>query len=198
MRPDPEIVEYFSLIPRGPAIDLGVGEGRNAFFLASRGFEALGIDSSEEAVKKCKKEASKRGLPLRAVVADARDFPIDENRYACIVCSYLLPFLKYSEALSLAERIKRGLMSGGIVFVRTFTTKDPSYEKLRKRGLLEVEKNTFFSPKFGMHFFYLEPGELRELFSDLELVSYAEGYSLDITHDQPHYHGWASLVARKP
>ncbi len=150
MEPDPEIMEYWSLIPKGDVLDLGVGEGRNAFFLASRGFRVVGIDSSREAAEFCKKKALDSRLPVEVVMADARSFHIEKGRYTCIVCSYLFPFLKYSEILALVRRIKEGLRYKGIAFIRTFTTNDPSYRMLRESGLREVEKNTFFSPKFNM------------------------------------------------
>jgi len=95
------------------------------------------------------------------------------------------------------ERVERGLAPVGLVLMRAFTTRGPSYERLKARGLPEVEEGTFYSSKLRAHLFFLKPGELRELFSGLELVSYSEGFSLDITHDEPRYHGWASLVARR-
>lgn len=198
MIPDPELIEYVSLIPKGPVLDLGIGNGRNAFFLAQKGFEVLGVDISEDSVNKCNKKAQELKLPVKAVRADVTDLKIQENTYACIVCSYVLLFLRRSEALLLIKRIKHGLMPHGIAFIKTFTVKDPLFNKLRNRGLPEVEKNTFFSPKFQSYFFFLQPNELKGFFTDFKLISYAEGYSLDITHDEPHYHGWASMVTMKP
>ena len=57
---------------------------------------------------------------------------------------------------------------------------------LEARGLPEVEEGTFYSPRLRAHLSSLKPGELRELFSGLELVSYSEGFSPDVTHDEPH------------
>jgi len=196
--PDTELIEYAALIPEGPILDIGVGNGRNAFFLAQMGFHVLGVDISEEVVNECNRRAQELKLPVRAIYSNIMDFKIDENTYACIICSYVLPFLKRSDALRLIERIKHGLLPQGIALIKTFTTRDPGYIRLKKKGLSEVEKNTFYSPKLRSYFFYVEPGELKELFTDFKLISYAEGYSLDITHDEPHYHGWASVLAQKP
>lgn len=179
-------------------LDIGIGSGRNAFFLAQMGFRVLGVDASREAVDVCNRRARELGLPVRAIRSDVTEIEIEENTYACIVCSYVLLFLRRSDALRLIEKIKRGLMPQGVALVKSLTTKDPGYKLLRRKGLSEVEKNTFYSPKLRSHFFYLEPGELRELFAEFEIISYAEGYNLDITHDEPHYHGWASILARKP
>jgi len=195
--PDWELRAYLPLIPRGKALDLGIGDGRNAIFLAKDGFEVEGIDISEEAIRKCREFAEKENLRIEARVADVREFPIPEGAYACIICSYVLPFLKRSEAGALIRRIKAGLAPGGVAYVAAFTTEDPGYRRLKERGLPEVEPNTFFSPKFGSHFFYLEKGELQKFFSDFEILSYVEGYGLDLAHDEPHYHGWASVLARE-
>jgi SAM-dependent methyltransferase len=197
LEPDWELRAYLRAIPKGKALDLGIGEGRNAFFLARNGFEVEGIDLSREAIRKCNKLAQIERLPVRAEVADIRGFSIPEEAYTCIVCAYVLPFLKRSEAEGLIGRIKAGLAPGGVAYVSAFTTEDPRYQRCRERGLPEVEPNTFFSPRFKTHFFYLSKGELKRLFDDLELLSYVEGYSLDLAHGDPHHHGWASILARK-
>jgi SAM-dependent methyltransferase len=197
LEPDWELRTYLKEIPKGKALDLGIGEGRNAFFLAKDGFEVEGIDLAQEAVRRCNELAQREGLKVRAEVADVREFPIPEGTYTCIVCAYVLPFLKRSEAEALIGRIKAGLAPGGVVYVAAFTTEDPGYRRCRERGLPEVEPNTFFSSKFNSHFFYLTRGELQELFRDLEILSYAEGYSLDLAHGEPHHHGWASVLAKK-
>jgi len=197
LEPDWELRTYLRAIPKGKALDLGIGEGRNALFLAKNGFEVEGTDISQEAVKRCNELAQREKLPVRAEVADVREFHIPEGTYTCIICAYVLPFLKRGEAEALIGRIKAGLAPGGVAYVAAFTTDDPRYQRCKERGLPEVESSTFFSPKFNSHFFYLARGELRGFFKDFELISHVEGYSLDLTHGEPHYHGWASVLARR-
>ncbi len=197
LEPDWELKAFLKTIPKGKALDLGIGEGRNAFYLARNGFEVEGLDISQEAVKKCNDLAAKYGLPVQAHVADLREFHIAEGAYNCIVCSYVLPFFKRSEAEAIIKEIKAGLAKGGVAFIAAFTTEDPMYKRCLDVGLEEVEKNTFFSPKRQSHLIFFAKGELKGLFSDLEILSYVEGYSLDLAHDEPHYHGWASVLARK-
>lgn len=43
------ILDYIS---SGEALVLGVGEGRNALFLAKNGFKVVGVDKSREGIKK--------------------------------------------------------------------------------------------------------------------------------------------------
>jgi SAM-dependent methyltransferase len=197
LEPDWELRLYLKEIPKGKALDLGIGEGRNAFFLAKEGFEVEGIDLAQEAVRRCNELAQREGLKVRAEVSDVREFPIPEGTYTCIVCAYVLPFLKRSEAEALIGRIKAGLAPGGVAYVAAFSTEDPGYKRCRERGLPEVEPNTFFSKKRRMHLFYVAEGELKNFFNDFELISYAEGYSLDLTHGEPHHHDWASVLAKR-
>ena len=44
--------EHIDVLPKGKALDVAMGEGRNAVFLAKNGFEVDGCDISEIAVKK--------------------------------------------------------------------------------------------------------------------------------------------------
>jgi 2-polyprenyl-3-methyl-5-hydroxy-6-metoxy-1,4-benzoquinol methylase len=197
LAPDWELKTFVSAIPKGRALDLGIGEGRNALYLAHNGFEVEGIDISEEAVQRCSALAAKHGLPVRAQAANLKESGVTEGAYTCIVCSYVLPFLKRSEAEALIGQMKVGLAEGGVVFVAAFTTDDPMYQRCLEVGLEEVEKNTFFSSKRRSHLLFFGKGELKELFTDLEILSHVEGYSLDLAHGEPHHHGWASVLARR-
>ena len=44
--------EHIDLLPRGKALDIAMGEGRNAVFLAKNGFDVDCCDISESAIKK--------------------------------------------------------------------------------------------------------------------------------------------------
>lgn len=49
LEPDHLLKDYARLIPKGMVLDLGIGEGRDALFLAKMGYEVEGIDISETA-----------------------------------------------------------------------------------------------------------------------------------------------------
>ncbi len=51
LKPDPLLVKYLPQIPKGKALDIGAGEGRNSFFLAKEGFEVEAIDIVKEGLK---------------------------------------------------------------------------------------------------------------------------------------------------
>jgi SAM-dependent methyltransferase len=61
----------------GPILDLGCGTGRVALHLARRGHPTVGIDLEPELIAALAARAD--GLPLRAVVGDARSFELAEE-----------------------------------------------------------------------------------------------------------------------
>ncbi|WP_054871887.1 class I SAM-dependent methyltransferase [Caloranaerobacter sp. TR13] len=73
-KPTPELidwVEYFN-IPLGNEIcEVGCGEGRDALYLATQGYEITAVDISEEAIRKCKELAEERKVKVNWVVSDA-------------------------------------------------------------------------------------------------------------------------------
>ncbi|MGV1050400.1 MAG: class I SAM-dependent methyltransferase [Solirubrobacterales bacterium] len=66
----------------GSVLDLGCGTGRVALHLARRGHSVVGLDVAPELVATLR--ARGEGLPLEAVVADARDFEL-EREFAIVL-----------------------------------------------------------------------------------------------------------------
>src|SRR5262245_3309489 len=58
----------------GTALDIGIGEGRNALFLATQGWEVTGFDISDVAVTLAQEAAQQRGVKIKALVEDADRF----------------------------------------------------------------------------------------------------------------------------
>lgn len=55
---------FNNLTPGQKVLDLGCGAGRHAMFLAENGFEAYGIDISENAILEAKKRAQEKTCRL--------------------------------------------------------------------------------------------------------------------------------------
>jgi tellurite methyltransferase len=193
-----ELLEaYIDAIPTGRALDLGMGEGDNAVWLARRGFRVIGIDRSASAVDAANDRAQSAGLPLETHVIDIQDFKIEPGRYALILAAAVLHFLLPDDARRLAGRIKAGLQPGGVVIVSVYTVDDPGYEAFQEGREPLIDTGTFYVEHLGgpLHFFGM--GELRDWFEDLEILHYAEERHMDLEHGLPHYHSGAFLVARR-
>lgn len=62
--PDPTLVDEIGAMAPGDALDLGAGDGRNAVWLASRGWRVTAVDFSRVAVERGRALATRLGLEL--------------------------------------------------------------------------------------------------------------------------------------
>ena len=76
-------------LPPGRALDLACGQGRNAIWLATRGWEVTGVDFSEVAVAKALARAERDALPATFVCADLLDFEPNTGAYDLVLLLYL-------------------------------------------------------------------------------------------------------------
>jgi rhodanese-related sulfurtransferase len=151
LAPSSFLVENFKLLRRGLALDLAMGEGRNAIYLATRGFDVDGVDSRPEAVARARVAARKLGAPIRALVANLEDgsYTIRPETYDLIVVFNYLH-------RPLLPAIKEGVVPGGIVVYQSYTAEQARLGKPRDPAYL------------------LEAAELRRVFADWEILRYRE------------------------
>ena len=95
--PDHALLAYQKLIPKGPVLDLGVGDGRNAIFFAKMGYEVEAIDISKVALNKLKKLAKKMELKMHIKQDDFRSFQIQPGKYSLIIGAWVLNFAQRDE-----------------------------------------------------------------------------------------------------
>lgn len=145
------LVDNIDLLPQGRVLDIAMGSGRNAIYLARHGYEVEGVDVAPEAVASAVAAAKRLGVTMRVQVADLeRDYRIAERAYDVImVFNYL--------QRSLIPAIKAGLRRGGVVIYETFI----------------VDQARFGKPRNPDHL--LEHNELLEMFRDLRCLRYHEG-----------------------
>src|SRR4030065_2991222 len=73
---NPFLKKHIPLLPRGKALDIATGEGRNAIFLAQNGFEVDAVDISEKGLKKAQKFAGEKGVNINTFLVDLDQYPI--------------------------------------------------------------------------------------------------------------------------
>ena len=120
----PFLIENIGLLPKGRALDIAMGSGRNTIYLAKMGFDAEGIDISEEAVKTALERAEASGAKIDARVADieTEDYLIDKDAYDVIICFNYLH-------RPLVRQIRDGLKKGGVVVYQTYTVDQLQFGK---------------------------------------------------------------------
>jgi SAM-dependent methyltransferase len=105
--------------PPGAAIDLGMGEGRNAIYLARLGWRVTGVDLSDVAVAQARKHAAQAGVPLEAVVADLDQYDFGHERWDLIALFYMHAWFHLSKLPS-AQRLRDALKPGGVLVIEGY------------------------------------------------------------------------------
>ncbi len=142
----------------GGALDLACGTGRNALWLAARGWSVTAVDGAPAAIEVLRSRAIKSGLHIEAKVADLQrhEFQIEPSTWDLILVCYYLQ-------RDLLEAAKNGVRPGGILLVIVHIPEEgeqPTATRMR-------------------------PGELRTYFEDWEILHEHEGKSRDSAHRRP-------------
>ncbi len=64
------LAEWLPQLPRGRALDVACGAGRNALYLAEAGYEVEAIDISRVALERLRETARARGLDVTCIETD--------------------------------------------------------------------------------------------------------------------------------
>jgi SAM-dependent methyltransferase len=75
----------------GPVLELGCGTGRVALHLGRRGYQVVGVDRDPDLIAVLAERAE--GLPVEALLADARDFQLDADVALALVPMQMLQLL---------------------------------------------------------------------------------------------------------
>ncbi len=152
------LVEIAQQLAPGTAIDLACGTGRNALYLAERGWKVTAVDGSETAIEIVRQRAAARNLEIDTTVADliSPGFTLPAHAFDLIVIAFYLQRDLFAKA-------KAALRPGGVILAIAHTP-EPGEKWSEKRA---------------------RPGELRGFFSGWEILSDYEGPSRDPAHRRP-------------
>ena len=103
----------------GPVLSLAEGEGRNAVFLASLGFDVLGVDGSEVGLAKAHKLAESKGVTIRTEVADLATYEPTANFYGSVVS--ISAHLPSDVRRRLYPLVEQSLKRGGIILLEAYS-----------------------------------------------------------------------------
>ena len=89
VHPNRFLLEEAAALPSGRALDLACGEGRNAVWLAQRGWQVTGVDFSAVAIEKARMLATERGLYPQWIVADLLEYQPAKRAFELVLVLYL-------------------------------------------------------------------------------------------------------------
>ena len=146
------LAENYKYLPEnGKVLDMGMGEGRNAVFLAQKGHKVTGIDISSVAIKKAYHLAREYGVKIKGVVASLEKYKIPDHSFDSIICFYYVD-------RSLIKKMQRWLKPGGVIIFEAYTISEREKKNNRKDPIS----------------FYLKKQELLTLFKDMVITKYEE------------------------
>ncbi len=162
---------------KGRVLDYGCGMGNLAFAAAERGCDVLALDASPAAITHIQQRAAAEALPVHGVVADLRDYELNED-FDAVVCIGLLMFFDCPTAFRALSSLQARVRKGGVAVVNVL-----------------VEGTT-----------YLEMFDAKShcLFSRSEMESRFAGWSVlhsefsDFQAPDDTKKVFATLIARKP
>lgn len=122
-------------LQKGRVLDVAMGAGANAIFLAKNGFDVMGFDISPVALEKANKKAEKESVEIETKCTDLDMFLLDLMAYDTIVMTDFKPALVrfYAELI-------RSLKQGGTLLISSYGVADMD-EALSKK---ESYKNMYY------------------------------------------------------
>ncbi len=144
------LAENYDYIPEeSKVLDMGMGEGRNAVFLAQKGHKVTGIDISSVAVKKARNLAKEFGVKIKTVVGTLTKYKIPDESFDAIICFYYVD-------RELNEKIQKWLKPGGLLIYEAYTLKE------------------YLKNKNGKINYFLKEKELLTMFPNMTILKYEE------------------------
>ena len=105
------LIEVTRALTPGTALDIGMGEGRNARYLASLGWDVTGIDVSGVGTS----QAREQSAAVHVVHGAAEDFEMGGDRWDLILGMYV-----HGVMLRESRRIVQALRPGGLLIIEGF------------------------------------------------------------------------------
>ena len=99
----------------GRALDLGAGEGRNALWLARRGWRVTALDVSSVALERAAQRAVEEGVEVECVEADWREYRLAGSSFDLAVIAYMHP--EVDDRAAMFQWAAETLVPGGHLFV---------------------------------------------------------------------------------
>lgn len=120
--PNVFVADRLADLPPGRALDVAAGEGRNAIWLAERGWEVTAVDFSTVAIEKSRAMAEQRSVTLEWVESDVLTWEPTQPTYDLVLLAYL--HLEPAAIGSLIARMWIWVAEGGHLFLVGHATRN--------------------------------------------------------------------------
>ncbi len=153
--PNAFLVEMTRRLKPGRALDVGMGQGRNAIYLVQQGWQVTGFDLAETGVRQAREQAASLGLKLDAQVRNAADFDFGTDKWDLVVLCYV-------NAREWLDRVRQSVRPGGVVILEYYHR-----DTAKMRPMPSKDRSARNSSAFGSN-------ELLQLFSGFRILHYED------------------------
>lgn len=98
----------------GKALDVAMGQGRNALHLAAAGWQVTGVDVSDEGIRIARELAAQRKLTLETVNQNLDEYDFGTDRWDLVTMIYA------TSNVSWLQKLRPSLRRGGLIVVEYF------------------------------------------------------------------------------
>jgi SAM-dependent methyltransferase len=123
--PNAFLVESTKDVKPGRALDVAMGQGRNALYLAKTGWEVTGFDISSTGLAAVRAAAERAGVKIQTVLQGWQDFEFGTEKWDLIVLSYAwVPI----DDPAFVKRLLAGLRPAGLLVFEHYLVVGPGDE----------------------------------------------------------------------
>jgi SAM-dependent methyltransferase len=148
------------------------GEGRNAVFAASLGWEVFACDLSDSGREKALKLAAKQGVSIQYEVGDLEEIALEEAQFDAVGLIYA--HFPPAKKTSFHQKIYRALKPGGVLMLEGFSKSHLAYHQRDERVGGPNDLGRLFS--------------VEELLQDFEGIEIRELYEQELYLEEIGYH----------
>ena len=168
----------------GSVLELGAGDGRNALYLAEKGFAVTARDTSQVGLDTLDQLAKEKGVYVQTEMRDIKDFNPDDH-FDVLVSTYVFHYLPRQDALLLIKQIQEHTKRDGLNVITAF-----------------IKNGDFKRDKKNTKNFYLKREELKDLYVNAgwEILEYEEVSDQAVKKNpdgSPMVNVSAQLIAKK-
>jgi ubiquinone/menaquinone biosynthesis C-methylase UbiE len=155
-----------------PVLDLGCGGGRNAHYLAKRGYAVYGVDIAAAAIEFCRKRFLRCGLSGMFKQGTFDHIPFPDAFFAGVICVAAFDHVTSDNARVSIIEIRRVLQSGGTILL-TFDPPNMDEDRLDEAEVLPDGTLKFVRGKqAGMLFHRYQDHEIMRLIGKKNIISF--------------------------
>jgi len=116
--PNDFLREEAARLPAGRVLCLAEGQGRNAVWLAQRGYTVTAMDQSAKGLERARELAAARGVKIGTVCADLAEFAIEPGAWQGIVS--IFAHVTGDVRAQVHARVEQGLAPGGVFVLEAY------------------------------------------------------------------------------